>query len=177
MNSSDLITILKSRFENNMHRHDGVAWSTITKLIEAHPDLVRSLQAMESTGGEPDVIVIDSSLVYIDCSQESPQSRRSLCYDQDARTSRKANAPASSAMEAAHAMGVTIATEAQYRALQSYDSVDTTTSSWLLTPPNIRERGGALFGDRRYDAVFVYHNGVQSYYAARGFRGAILLSQ
>lgn len=177
MTTLELLALLQERFKNNMHRHDGVAWSTITKLIEAHPDLVRSLQAMESTGGEPDVIVIDSSLVYIDCSQETPQGRRSLCYDQDARTSRKANAPASSAMETAHAMGVTIATEAQYRALQSYDAVDTTTSSWLLTPPNIRERGGALFGDRRYDAVFVYHNGVQSYYAARGFRGAILLSR
>lgn len=177
MTTSELLTLLQERFANNMHRHDGVAWNAITKLIEANPDLARSLQAMESTGGEPDVIAIDSNLFYIDCSQESPKGRRSLCYDQDARTSRKANAPANSAMEAAHEMGITLATEAQYRALQAYDSVDTTTSSWLLTPPNIRERGGALFGDRRYDAVFVYHNGVQSYYAARGFRGAILLSQ
>ncbi|MCY1544792.1 hypothetical protein D9M68_806960 [compost metagenome] len=157
-----------------MHRHAGAAWSDVRAKLEGLPEALKSLQAMEATGGEPDVLgeATDSGhIVYCDCSPESPTGRRSTCFDAEARAARKENKPESSAGEMAAAMGIELLTEEQYRALQAHGEFDLKTSSWLQTPPEVRALGGALFGDRRYGRVFVYHNGVQSYYAARGFRG------
>ena len=167
---------LQTRFEKNVNRHRGLAWSKVQAKLEANPAKLRSLHAMESTGGEPDVVDLDaktSAFVFVDTSAESPQGRRSLCYDREALEARKEHKPKESAMHVAAAMGIELLTEGQYRQLQDLGEFDTKTSSWLQTPPAIRKRGGALFADRRYDHVFVYHNGADSYYASRGFRGLL----
>lgn len=172
----DLLAVVKARFDDHMERHAGLAWSDVRVRLDAHPEALRSLQEMESTGGEPDVIGRDSKtgeMIFCDCSKETPAGRRSLCYDQEALDSRKHHPPQGSAIATAAAMGIEILDEAEYRALQSLCELDTTTSSWIRTPADIRERGGALFCDRRYGQVFVYHNGAESYYAARGFRGSL----
>ena len=171
----DLIQKLKSRFEKNMHRHKGVAWTAVQTKLERNRTALESLLAMEASGGEPDVIRKDKSgrVTFCDCSSESPTGRRSLCYDEEALDSRKENKPKGSAVEMAAEMGIDLLTEQQYRELQKLGEFDTRTSSWIQTPPDIRSLGGALFCDRRYDTVFVYHNGAQSYYAARGFRGML----
>lgn len=169
-----LLEILKSRFQGNMDRHPGLAWPDVLARLECSAAKFRSLSEMERTGGEPDVVGLDEktgALLICDCSAESPAGRRSVCYDREGLESRKEHKPADCATEMAAAMGIELLTEAQYRDLQNLGSFDTRTSSWLRTPPAIRALGGALFGDRRYDHVFVYHNGAQSYYAARGFRG------
>jgi hypothetical protein len=170
-----LLQALKTRFEKNMHRHKGIAWANVQARLEANPGALKSLLSMEVTGGEPDVISQDETghFTFCDCSAESPAGRRSLCYDRDARDSRKEHKPENSAVETAAAMGIEILTEEQYRELQSLGGFDMKTSSWIRTPPDVRSLGGALFCDRRYGKVFVYHNGAQSYYAARGFRGAL----
>lgn len=173
-NAKELLIVLKNRFDSNMHRHKGVNWSNVqTKLIK-HPEKLWSLNAMETTGGEPDVAGYDKKTdeyIFFDCSAESPKGRRSLCYDQQALDSRKENKPTNSALAMAHSMGITILNEVQYRELQKFEKFDTKTSSWLETPADIRKLGGAIFGDYRYGKVFIYHNGAESYYAARGFRG------
>ncbi len=171
----DLIELLKARFEKNMPRHTGIKWAAVYARLERNPKALKSLQAMESTGGEPDVIDADDSgqITFCDCSAESPSERRSLCYDKQALNARKENKPNGSAVEMAAEMGIELLTEAQYRELQELGEFDTKTSSWIQTPPDVRSLGGALFCDRRYDKVFVYHNGAQSYYAARGFRGLL----
>ncbi len=171
----DLIELLKARFEKNMPRHTGIKWAAVHARLERNPKALKSLQAMESTGGEPDVIDADDSgqITFCDCSAESPSERRSLCYDKQALNARKENKPSGSAVEMAAEMGIELLTEAQYRELQELGEFDTKTSSWIQTPPDVRSLGGALFCDRRYDKVFVYHNGAQSYYAARGFRGLL----
>jgi hypothetical protein len=172
----ELLQALKTRFEKNMHRHKGIAWADVRARLDGHPDALRSLREMEATGGEPDVIGRDREAghcTFCDCSAESPSGRRSLCYDREALDSRKENKPAGSAMELAAAMGIDLLTEEQYRELQKLGDFDTRTSSWIKTPPEVRALGGALFCDRRYGKVFVYHNGAQSYYAARGFRGLL----
>jgi Protein of unknown function (DUF4256) len=171
-----LLRALKARFENNGHRHAGIAWADVQAKLEGNPGVLKSLQAMEATGGEPDVVAQDNEsghVSFFDCSPESPAERRSTCYDVEARTSRKENAPQNSAVEMAAAMGIDLLTEEQYRALQHVGDFDTKTSSWIKTPPDVRALGGALFCDRRYGRVFVYHNGAPSYYAARGFRGSL----
>ena len=171
-----LLQTLKTRFEKNMHRHAGIAWADVHARLEANPDALTSLQAMDATGGEPDVIGRDEAsghFTFCDCAAESPTGRRSTCYDADARESRKENRPENSAVEVASAMGIDLLTEEQYRALQTLGEFDVKTSSWIKTPPDVRALGGALFCDRRYGKVFVYHNGAQSYYAARGFRGSL----
>lgn len=171
-----LVDTLKTRFEQNMHRHAGVDWADVQGRLQRSPDKLKSLHAMESTGGEPDVIGPagqDGAWLFCDCAAESPPGRRSLCYDAEALRSRKENKPANSAMEMAESMGVSLLTEAQYRELQRLGEFDLKTSSWIATPPEVRQLGGALFCDRRYGKVFVYHNGVQSYYAARGFRASL----
>lgn len=173
---TELLCALQNRFEQNMHRHPGFKWAKIADQLAANSQLIRSVAAMEATGGEPDVVALDkrsSDIVFIDCSPESPAGRRSLCYDREGLESRKEHKPADAALEVAEAMGIKLLTEDEYRALQQYGEFDTKTSSWLQTPAAIRKLGGALFGDRRYDQVFVYHNGAQSYYAARGFRGLL----
>ena len=172
----DLLQALKARFEKNMHRHKGVAWANVQARLEGNPDALRSLREMELTGGEPDVIGQDretGDYTFCDCSPESPAGRRSVCYDREALDSRKEHKPESSAVEMAAAMGIDLLTEAQYRELQKLGEFDSKTSSWIKTPADIRSLGGALFCDRRYGKVFVYHNGAQSYYAARGFRGSL----
>jgi hypothetical protein len=172
----ELLQVLKTRFEQHPHRHAGLRWADVEARLAAQPDKLASLLQMENTGGEPDVVGHDpktGAFIFFDCAQESPRGRRSLCYDREARLSRKHNQPAGSALEMAAAMGVELLTEEQYRALQQLGSFDTKTSSWLQTPPDIRKLGGAIFGDRRYDRVFIYHNGADSYYAARGFRGCL----
>ena len=172
----ELLAILKSRFEKNMHRHAGAAWSGVQTRLEANPKALKSLAAMEATGGEPDVVgpsAKGGQVTFVDCAAESPVGRRSLCYDPQALDARKENKPQGSALGMADEMGIALLTEDQYRALQELGEFDLKTSSWIQTPPAIRALGGALFCDRRYDQVFVYHNGVQSYYAARGFRGAL----
>jgi hypothetical protein len=169
-----LLQALKARFEKNMHRHAGVAWSELQARLEGNHDALRSLQMMEATGGEPDVMggpTDSGQFIYCDCSPESPAGRRSTCYDAEARASRKEHRPEHSAAEMAAAMGIELLAEAQYRELQKFGEFDTKTSSWINTPSDVRSLGGALFCDRRYGRVFVYHNGAQSYYAARGFRG------
>jgi hypothetical protein len=171
-----LLKALKARFEKNMPRHMGMAWADVRTRLENHPDALTSLREMEDTGGEPDVIGQDKKtgrVTFCDCSPESPTGRRSSCYDGEARKSRKEHQPASSAVEMAAAMGIELLTEEQYRELQEHGDYDTKTSSWVRTPPDVRALGGALFCDRRYGKVFVYHNGAQSYYAARGFRGLL----
>jgi hypothetical protein len=158
-----------------MHRHQGIAWAEVQARLDDDSDALRSLREMEATGGEPDVIGQDRETghyTFCDCSAESPAGRRSVCYDREALDSRKENKPASSAVEMAAAMGIDLLTEAQYRELQKLGEFDTKTSSWIETPADVRSLGGALFCDRRYGKVFVYHNGAQSYYAARGFRGS-----
>jgi hypothetical protein len=174
----DLLRALKARFEKNMHRHKGVAWVEVQARLESNPSALRSLRAMEATGGEPDVIGQDKEtgrFTFCDCSIESPTGRRSLCYDRAALDSRKENKPQSSAVEMAAEMGIDLLTEEQYRELQKLGEFDTKTSSWVKTPSDVRSLGGALFCDRRYGKVFVYHNGAQSYYAVRGFRGSLSL--
>jgi hypothetical protein len=171
-----LLATLKARFEKHTERHPGLDWARVQDRLDAHPDKLWSLHEMERTGGEPDVVAFDDrtgAFIFMDCAKQSPKGRRSLCYDGEARESRKEYPPENSALEMAEAMGIEVLTEAQYRLLQKVGEFDTTTSSWIITPPDIRERGGALFGDWRYGHVFIYHNGVQSYYAARGFRGAL----
>jgi hypothetical protein len=171
----ELIEILKARFEKNMHRHRGIAWAAVQAKLERNLDAMKSLRAMEASGGEPDVIGDDKSgrVTFCDCSAESPSGRRSICYDEEALDSRKENKPKDSAVEMAAEMGIELLTEQQYRELQQHGEFDTKTSSWVQTPPDVRSLGGALFCDRRYGKVFVYHNGAQSYYAARGFRGRL----
>lgn len=176
--SASLFKVLQKRFENNLRRHEGLDWPAVQAKLERQPDKVWSLAEMEKTGGEPDVVILDTNRdewLFVDCSAESPQGRRSLCYDQDALAERKSNKPEGSAQAMAADMGISLLTEAQYLALQTLDEFDLKTSSWLQTPEDIRALGGALFGDKRYGRVFVYHNGAQSYYAARGFRGVLRL--
>ncbi len=170
----ELLTALKARFERNMSRHKGLEWAGVQAKLEANAEKLWSLNEMEKTGGEPDVVGRNKATgeyIFHDCSEESPKGRRSLCYDRDALESRKENKPKGNAMDMALAMGVELLTEEQYRELQKLGTFDTKTSSWVKTPSDIRKLGGALFCDRRYDAVFVYHNGAESYYAARAFRG------
>jgi hypothetical protein len=172
----ELLNTLKVRFEKNMNRHTGMEWAKVQLKLEDNPEKLRSLNEMESTGGEPDVVAHDTKAgeyIFYDCSAESPKGRRSICYDRDALESRKENKPGNSAIEMATAMGIELLSEEQYRELQKLGQFDTKTSSWVKTPSNIRELGGALFCDRRYNHVFVYHNGAESYYAARGFRGSL----
>jgi hypothetical protein len=167
---------LKARFEKNMNRHRALPWTAVLARLEANPERLWSLNEMEQTGGEPDLVRHDETTgeyVFYDCSAESPKGRRSVCYDREALEARKENKPKDSATAMAAAMGIEILTEAQYRELQMLGEFDTKTSSWVQTPPDIRERGGAIFCDRRYGHVFTYHNGAESYYAARAFRGAL----
>jgi hypothetical protein len=169
-----LLSILQSRFEKNLNRHKGIEWAKVQTKLEAHPEKLWSLSEMERTGGEPDVVGYDKNTdeyIFYDCSAESPKDRRSVCYDREALESRKEHKPANTAIDMANAMGIELLTEEQYRELQKLDNFDLKTSSWVKTPAEIRKLGGALFCDRRYDNVFVYHNGAESYYAARGFRG------
>jgi hypothetical protein len=172
----DLLETLKTRFEKNMTRHRGLEWANIQARLEAEPEKLSSLNEMERTGGEPDVVGHDGKAgeyIFFDCSAQSPKGRRSLCYDRKAQESRKEHPPKNNALDMAAAMGIELLTEAQYRELQKLGEFDTTTSSWVRTPPEIRRLGGAVFCDRRYDTVFLYHNGAESYYAARGFRGSL----
>jgi hypothetical protein len=172
----ELLASLKARFEKNMNRHKGLAWAEVQAKLEANPEKLWSLNEMERTAGEPDVVGQDKKTgeyIFYDCSAESPKDRRSLCYDREALESRKENKPKGNAMDMATAMGIELLTEEQYRGLQKLGEFDTKTSSWLNTPSRIRELGGALFCDRRFDTVFVYHNGAESYYAARAFRGSL----
>lgn len=170
-----LLQTLQDRFEMNMHRHESIPWADVQSRLESSPAALRSLHAMEASGGEPDVIGRETSgrLEFWDCSAESPAGRRSVCYDKEARDARKQHKPRSSAVEMADEMGIELLTEEQYRELQQLGEFDTRTSSWIETPADVRSRGGALFCDRRYGRVFVYHNGAQSYYAGRGFRGLL----
>lgn len=173
---SQLLDLLGQRFARHVERHRGLDWALVRAKLEDNEDALLSLAAMEASGGEPDVIGRDGGtgpILFCDCSEQTPPGRRSLCYDAAALASRRANKPASSALAMAAAMGVDLLDEAQYRALQALGEFDTKTSSWLQTPTEVRERGGALFGDRRYDRVFIYHNGAESYYAVRGFRGVL----
>lgn len=173
---AELLDILKARFEKNRSRHTGLEWATIQARLEANTEKLWSLHEMERTGGEPDVIGHDTKTgeyIFYDCSAESPKGRRSVCYDREGQESRKEHKPENNAMDMATAMGIELLTEEQYRELQQLGNFDTKTSSWVKTPPEIRKLGGALFCDRRYDHVFVYHNGASSYYAARGFRGLL----
>jgi hypothetical protein len=172
----ELLKVLKTRFEKNKSRHEGIEWAEVQAKLEANPRKLRSLDEMEATGGEPDVIGQDREAGYYtfcDCSAESPAGRRSVCYDREGLESRKEHRPENSAIDMAAAMGIDILTEEQYRALQKLGDFDTKTSSWVETPSDVRRLGGALFCDRRYGSVFVYHNGAQSYYASRGFRGSL----
>ena len=171
-----LISTLKARFENYKDRHKGIDWAKVQSRIEAKPEKLSSLFEMEGTGGEPDVVDQDKKTgeyIFFDCAAESPAGRRSFCYDRAALESRKEHKPKNSAVEMAAGMGIELLTEEQYRMLQRSGSYDLKTSSWISTPADIRKLGGALFCDRRYNTVFVYHNGAESYYAARGFRGSL----
>ena len=170
----ELLRTLAGRFEQNMNRHKGLDWTKIQAKLEANAEKLKSLDEMEGTGGEPDVVGFDKKTgeyIFYDCSAESPAGRRSLCYDAEALASRKEHKPKNSAVALATSMGIELLDEEQYRELQQLGEFDTKTSSWVKTPPEIRELGGALFCDRRYDTVFKYHNGAESYYASRGFRG------
>lgn len=172
----ELLMTLKERFEKNKPRHKGIAWPDVQARLDAHPRKLSSLYEMERTGGEPDVVGQDKKtgqFLFYDCSEESPAARRSVCYDREALDSRKEHKPANSAMDVAGEMGIELLTEEEYRALQKLGEFDLKTSSWIATPSDIRKLGGALFCDRRYGHVFVYHNGASSYYAARGFRGSL----
>ena len=171
-----LLETLRHRFEVHPERHEGLAWADVLARLDESPDALHALHAMERTGGEPDVVERDAAtgqVIFVDCSAESPEGRRSVCYDRQAMESRKEHRPADNAVDMAAAMGIQLLTEAEYRALQELGEFDRRTSSWVETPPDIRERGGAVFCDRRYGHVFLYHNGAQSYYAARGFRGSL----
>lgn len=172
----ELFKALQARFEKNMKRHSRVAWAEVRARLEANAEKLWSLNEMEETGGEPDVVAHDKKTgeyIFYDCSEESPKGRRSFCYDREALLSRKENKPKGNAMDTAAAMGIELLTEEQYRELQKLGEFDAKTSSWVKTPANVRELGGALFCDRRFDTVFLYHNGAESYYAARGFRGSL----
>ncbi len=170
----ELFATLKARFEKNLNRHKGLDWAKVQARLEANPDKLRSLAEMERTGGEPDVVgVMSGEFVFMDCAPESPAGRRSVCYDRAGLESRKEHRPSTTAMDMAAAMGIELLTEGEYFALQKLGEFDTKTSSWLKTPAAIRERGGALYAERRYGRSFIGHNGAQSYYAARGFRGAL----
>lgn len=176
MSSEKLLEILKARFEANMKRHKGIEWANVEKKLKAHSTKLNSLSQMEETGGEPDIVGYDKKAdeyVFYDCSAESPAGRRSLCYDREALEARKANKPKNSAIDIAAKMGIELLTEDEYRQLQELGEFDTKTSSWIKTPAGIRKLGGALFCDRRYNQVFVFHNGADSYYSARGFRGSL----
>ena len=171
-----LLDILKTRFEKNMNRHKGLAWDKVQAKLEANTKKLDALHEMEQTGGEPDVVGYDKKTgeyIFYDCSAETPKGRRSVCYDREALESRKEHKPANNAIDMAAAMGIDLLTEEQYRELQQLGTFDTKTSSWLKVPPEIRKLGGAIFGDSRYGRVFVYHNGAQSYYSSRGFRGLL----
>jgi hypothetical protein len=172
----ELLRTLKARFEKNMDRHKGLEWAGVLTKLEANAEKLWSLNEMERTGGEPDVVGYDKEndqYIFCDCSEESPKGRRNVCYDREGLESRKENKPENSAIDMAAAMGIELLNEEQYRALQKLGNFDTKTSSWIITPSDIRKLGGALFADRRYDSVFVYHNSAPSYYSARGFRGAL----
>jgi hypothetical protein len=179
----DLFSTLQARFAKNMNRHKGIDWTKVEAKLKANPAKLWSLSEMEATGGEPDVVAFDNlpagkagktgEYIFYDCSPETPKERRSICYDRKALDARKEHKPKNSAMDLAAEMGIEILSEQQYRQLQQLGNFDTKTSSWIITPADIRKLGGALFCDRRYDTVFVYHNGAESYYAARGFRGAL----
>lgn len=172
----EILGILQVRFEKNMNRHNGFEWSNVQAKIESNSEKLWSLNEMEITGGEPDVVGYDKKAdeyIFCDCSVESPKGRRSICYDREALESRKKHKPENNVMDMAAAMGIELLTEEQYRKLQKLGNFDTKTSSWVKTPANIRKLGGAIFCDRRYDTVFVYHNGAESYYAGRGFRGLL----
>jgi len=172
----ELLRALKARFEKNMNRHNGLEWAKVQAKLEVNPEKLWSLNQMESTGGEPDVVGHDEKTgeyIFYDCSAESPQGRRNVCYDREALESRKEHKPKNNAMDMAAAMGIELLTEEQYRELQRLGNFDTKTSSWVKTPTEIRKLGGALFCDRRYNHVFVYHNGADSYYGVRGFRGSL----
>lgn len=171
-----LMRTLEARFEEHPHRHAALTWAEVQALVDAHPEKLRALFEMERTGGEPDVVCLDEqthSYVFYDCAPESPIGRRNLCYDRAAWEARKRNKPEGNAVDAAAAMGIELLTEAQYRALQELGEFDTKTSSWIETPEPVRALGGALFCDRRYNRVFTFHNGAESYYASRGFRGSL----
>jgi uncharacterized protein YpuA (DUF1002 family) len=172
----ELLKVLKARFEKNIRRHKDIQWAKVQGKLEANSSKLWSLNEMERTGGEPDVVGYDkktSEYIFYDCSAESPRGRRNVCYDREALESRKEHKPEDNAVDMATAMGIELLTEEQYRELQKLGNFDTKTSSWLKTPSQIRKLGGAIFADRRYDHVFVYHNGAESYYAARGFRGSL----
>ena len=172
----ELLAVLEARFEKNMNRHHGLDWDKVRAKLEANPKKLRSLHEMDSTGGEPDVVDFDKKtgeFIFYDCSAESPDDRRSLCYDRKALDARKEHKPKNSALDMAADIGIELLTEEQYRALQKLGEFDTKTSSWIQTPSDIRKLGGAIFADRRYNTVFVYHNGAESYYASRGFRGSL----
>jgi len=172
----ELLKALKARFEKNMNRHKGLEWAKVQAKLEANTEKLWSLNEMETTGGEPDVVGHDKETdeyIFCDCSPESPKGRRSVCYDREALESRKEHKPEDNALDMAAAIGIELLTEEQYRALQKLGNFDSKTSSWVKTPADIRKLGGALFCDRRYNTVFVYHNGAESYYAARGFRGSL----
>ena len=174
--TATLLNILKTRFEKNSNRHQGIEWAQVQARLEAYPEKLWSLNAMETSGGEPDIVGHDAKtgeFHFYDCSPESPKKRRSYCYDRDALDARKEHKPANSAIDVAKTMGIAILTEEDYRSLQNLGNFDTKTSSWVETPTDIRKRGGALFCDFRYGKVFTYHNGAESYYAARGFRGKL----
>lgn len=171
-----LLGILQARFTQHMHRHKNLKWVDVEARLNSHPEKLRALDAMEETGGEPDVVGQEKksgAFIFMDCSAESPKGRRSVCYDHEGLESRKEHRPASSAMDMAAGMGIDLLTEEEYRELQKLGEFDRKTSNWVLTPPAIRKLGGALFCDRRYDHVFNYHNGAQSYYGVRGFRGVV----
>ncbi|MBN1428939.1 MAG: DUF4256 domain-containing protein [Anaerolineae bacterium] len=172
----ELLKVLKARFDKNMNRHKGLEWAQVQAKLEAHPESLWPLHEMERTGGEPDVVGHDpktGQYIFCDCSTESPKDRRNVCYDREAMESRKAHKPDNNAVDMAAAMGIELLTGEHYRELQKLGDFDTKTSSWVKTPAEIRKLGGALFCDRRYDHVFTYHNGAESYYAARGFRGSL----
>lgn len=172
----ELFQVLQTRFEKNLNRHNGMKWFEVQNRLETRSEKLWSLNEMEETGGEPDVVDFDKKIgeyIFFDCASESAKGRRSVCYDPDALASRKEHKPKHSAIGLAAEMGITLLTEEQYRFLQQLGEFDTKTSSWIVTPDEIRKRGGALFADRRYGHVFVYHNGVESYYGGRGFRGAL----
>ena len=172
----ELLSVLEARFEKNMQRHNSIEWNKVVVKLKANPDKLWSLDEMERTEGEPDVIAYDENTdeyVFYDCSAESPKGRRSICYDHEALEKRKENKPKDSALNMAEEMGIKILNEEEYKELQKLGKFDTKTSSWIATPSDIRKLGGALFSDFRYNTVFVYHNGADSYYAARGFRGSL----
>jgi len=174
--NAELLNLLQARFEKNMNRHKGIEWNKVQAKLEANPEKLWTLDEMEITGGEPDIVGYDQATdeyIFYDCAPESPKGRRSVCYDHEALAARKEHKPGNSAVSMAADMGIELLTEEEYRKLQELGDFDTKTSSWIATPPQIRKLGGAVFGDFRYATVFIYHNGAESYYAARGFRGSL----